>query len=394
MLIRKKSYTLIAGFSILALGACKNNGSEAEKENELSRQKTEESNLTSKEWAIRGFERPQGVNPVLAPKEESTFRSEMNGKEVAWESNDVFNPAAAVMGDSIYVLYRAEDKSGKGIGERTSRIGLASSANGFSMNRLSKPVLYPGNDDQKQYEWPGGCEDPRVAVTEDGTYVMLYTQWNKEVPRLAVATSKNLKDWKKHGPAFEEAYDGKYLDRFSKSASIVTELKGNNDLVITKVNGEYLMYWGEKNFHSATSTDLVNWKPAEDENGELLTLMSPRKGFFDSQLTECGPPAVLTDDGIVVMYNGKNLQGSDGDQNYTPNTYSAGQALFDKNNPTKLIDRLDEPFLVPTASFEKSGQYPAGTVFIEGLVYFKDKWFLYYGGADSRVGVVISNEKI
>ena len=393
MLSREKSYLAIIGFSILILGACKNTGSEVEN-NDTSRQLVEESEVNSKSWAITGFERPEGVNPVLSPIEESTFHSEMNNEEVAWESNDVFNPAAAVMGDSIYVLYRAEDKSGKGIGERTSRIGLARSANGFDMNRLSKPVLYPASDDQKEYEWPGGCEDPRVAVTEDGTYVMFYTQWNTKVPRLAVATSKNLKDWKKHGPAFEEAYDGKYLDRFSKSASVVTELKRDNGLVITRVNGEYLMYWGEKNFHAATSTDLINWKPVEDKNGELLTLMSPRKGYFDSQLTECGPPAVLTDDGILVMYNGKNLQGPDGDQDYTANTYSAGQALFDKDNPMQLKDRLDDPFLVPTASFEKSGQYPAGTVFIEGLVYFKDKWYLYYGGADSRVGVVVSDTRI
>ena len=147
---------------------------------------------------------------MLSPIEESEFYSELNKKEVKWESNDVFNPAATVMGDSIYVLYRAEDKSGKGISERTSRIGLAASANGFEMNRLSKPVLFPRNDDQKEFEWPGGCEDPRVAVTEDGTYVMLYTQWNKKVARLAVATSKNLKEWDKHGPAFANAYDGKY----------------------------------------------------------------------------------------------------------------------------------------------------------------------------------------
>src|SRR5690606_38779409 len=145
----------------------------------------------------------------------------------------------------------------------------------------------------------------------------------------------------------EEAYEGKYLNRFSKSASIVTELKGDDGLVITKINGDYFMYWGEKNFHAATSTDLINWKPVENENGKLLTLMSPRKGYFDSQLTECGPPAVLTDNGIVVMYNGKNLQGPRGDQDYTANTYSAGQALFDKNDPMKLLDRLDDPFLTP-----------------------------------------------
>jgi predicted GH43/DUF377 family glycosyl hydrolase len=39
--------------------------------------------------------------------------------------------------------------------------------------------------------------------------------------------------------------------------------------------------------------------------------------------------------------------------------------------------------------FEKSGQYVNGTVFIEGLVYFQNKWFLYYGCADSKVGVAV-----
>lgn len=339
-------------------------------------------------WALGPFVRPANVNPVISPDETTTFYCPMNKKEVAWESNDTFNPAAVVMGDSIYVLYRAEDKSGVGIGERTSRIGLAASSDGVTMNRMAWPVLFPDEDNQKEYEWTGGCEDPRAAVTEDGTYVMLYTQWNKDIPRLAVATSKNLRDWEKHGPAFRQAYNGKYLNTFSKSASIVTKVV-NGKQVITKVNGKYWMYWGEKSVNAATSDDLINWEPLEDENGAIKALIAPRNGFFDSQLTECGPPAVITDRGIVLMYNGKNMAGPAGDPNYTPNTYCAGQVLFDKHNPTKVIDRLDEPFLVPTESFEKSGQYPAGTVFIEGLAFFKGKWHLYYGCADSRVGVAI-----
>jgi predicted GH43/DUF377 family glycosyl hydrolase len=66
-----------------------------------------------------------------------------------------------------------------------------------------------------------------------------------------------------------------------------------------------------------------------------------------------------------------------------------GQALFSLTDPTKLITRLDKPFLIPQEPFEKSGQYPAGTVFIEGLVWFKKQWFLYYGCADSRVAVAV-----
>ncbi|MDD2328163.1 MAG: hypothetical protein PHZ13_07605, partial [bacterium] len=77
------------------------------------------------------------------------------------------------------------------------------------------------------------------------------------------------------------------------------------------------------------------------------------------------------------------------DPDYAPNAYCAGQALFDKNDPTRLISRLDRPFLFPEEDFEKSGQYPAGTVFVEGLVFFQNKCFLYYGCADPKVAVAI-----
>jgi predicted GH43/DUF377 family glycosyl hydrolase len=69
--------------------------------------------------------------------------------------------------------------------------------------------------------------------------------------------------------------------------------------------------------------------------------------------------------------------------------YTAGQALFDAKNPVKLLDRSSEPFIRPTESYEKTGQYVNGTTFVEGLVPFNGKWFLYYGTADSRVGVAV-----
>ncbi len=338
-------------------------------------------------WALGPFIRPAVVNPVILPRSGSTFFDPMSQKKVRWEASDVFNPAATVMNQKIYVLYRAEDSSGMGIGMRTSRLGLAESTNGITMKRRSAPVLYPANDSQKKFEWPGGCEDPRIAMTESGIYVMMYTQWNKKVPRLAVATSKDLIHWIKHGPAFARAYNGKYKDLATKSASIITEIK-NKRQIISKINGKYWMYWGERFINPATSTDLINWQPME-ENGELLQIVQTRDGYFDSDLTECGPPAITTKDGILLLYNGKNKPGIGRDEKYTANTYSAGQVLFDKNDPTRVLKRLDEPFFVPTEPFEKSGQYPAGTVFLEGLVFYKNKWFLYYGCADSRVAVAI-----
>jgi len=342
------------------------------------------------DWAMVPFIRPQEVNPIILPQE-TAFFCPLTGDTIPWENGDCFNPAATVINDTIVVLYRAEDKSGMGIGQRTSRIGMARSLDGIHMlSRSSSPVLFPDRDSQEENEWPGGCEDPRVAVTADGTYLMLYTQWNRRLPRLAAALSKDLIHWEKYGPVFEEAYDGKFAERFSKSASVVTTLVDGKQ-VIAQVNGKYLMYWGEKNVFAATSTDLVNWEPVVDSAMDLLALASPRDGYFDSELTECGPPAIMTDDGIILIYNGKNKAGAEGDTCYTANAYCAGQILFSKDDPLTVVDRLDKPFLVPEEDFEKSGQYPAGTVFVEGLAYKDGAWFLYYGCADSRVAVAVYN---
>jgi len=219
--------------------------------------------------------------------------------------------------------------------------------------------------------------------------VIFYTSWDRKVARLCVATSKDLVNWEKHGPVFRDAYGGRFLDKWSKASSILTTLK-DGKLVITKINGKYFMYWGEYLIYGATSADLKSWTPVLDEKSELKVLMAPRKGYFDSDLTECGPPAIWTKEGIILLYNGKNKAG-EGDSNYVTNAYCAGQALFDAKDPTQLIKRLDKPFLIPQESFEKSGQYPAGTVFVEGLVYYQNRWFLYYGCADSRVAVTVYN---
>lgn len=74
-------------------------------------------------------------------------------QKIAWEAGDVFNPAAAVHKNKIYVLYRSEDRSGTGIGMRTSRIGIAESNDGINMKRDSEPVFYPDEDEQKANEW-------------------------------------------------------------------------------------------------------------------------------------------------------------------------------------------------------------------------------------------------
>lgn len=343
-----------------------------------------------KHWMLGPFQRPDNAQPIISPQSNTTFKDPMTGRIVHWESMATFNPAAITKDRKIYVLYRAEEKLGeKEIGGHTSRLGFAVSEDGFSFSREKEPIFYPTDDGQKEFEWTGGTEDPRIVETEDSLYVLTYTQWNRDVPRLAVATSRDLRNWEKHGPIFQGWKNGKYHNSESKSGAIVTTLKEGR-LVAAKIKGKYWMYYGVPHIWLATSDDLINWEPVENHEGNRIPVLSPRAGYFDSWLVEAGPPPVLTQNGIVVLYNAGNSQ-QVGVKNLGNRVYTGGQALFEAEEPWKLLDRLEEPFIQPTLPFEKSGQYPEGTTFLEGLVYFEGKWVLYYGTADSMVGVVSSS---
>src|SRR3712207_9106716 len=75
------------------------------------------------QWALGEFIRPATDGALISPDSSSTFLCPMRGTRVKWEEGATFNPAAAVKGGKIHILYRAEDNLATGIGVRTSRLG-------------------------------------------------------------------------------------------------------------------------------------------------------------------------------------------------------------------------------------------------------------------------------
>ena len=332
---------------------------------------------------------------------ESKFEDPILKKSVLWDEKDVFNPAVIVKDGKVWMLFRAEDKIGKFAG--TSRIGLAESADGIHFVKQKSPVLYPQNDAQKIFEWEGGIEDPRVVEDKAGTYVMMYTAYDGDKARLMVATSTDLSSWSKKGHVFAGAKDQKYVKGWSKSGSVVSRYQPDGKIIAEKINGKYWMYWGDTYLWLATSDDLINWTPvAAGEKQytpplhftnmypELKIALSPRKGKFDSDLVEPGPPAMITKKGILLIYNSRNILAS-GDSTLKEHTYTAAQALFDLKDPGKLIKRMDNYFMKPDRPFETDGQVNQ-VVFLEGLARFNNQWFLYYGTADSKIAVAVSED--
>jgi predicted GH43/DUF377 family glycosyl hydrolase len=296
----------------------------------------------AEKWSFGPWQRASDA-PILSPQ----------GK--GWESAGTFNPAVMVYNGKFIMLYRAQDAAG------TSRLGYAESTDGIHFTRRAEPVLSPEAD----YEKNGGVEDPRLQRFGE-TYYLTYTGYNKKDAQLCLATSQDLIHWDRKGVILP-AYKGNWNRGWTKSGAIVPE----------KIDGKYWMYWlgtsADKTDQMGVSysNDLLHWTEA------TATPVLPRRpGHFDSRVVEPGPPPILTQSGIALVYNGADDQ----------LVYRTGIAVFDRKDPRKLVSRSAQSIFAPEKEWEKVGQVP-NVVFVEGMVRQGSRWLFYYGGADKYVGV-------
>ena len=266
---------------------------------------------------------------------------------IGFECKAVFNPTIIKHEGEYFLFYRSENWKGQNKWNGTSSIGLAKSNDGINFQKFPNPVIYP----TENYEVPGGCEDPRIVKIED-KFILTYTGYDGKTARLCMAVSNDLLYWDKLGPVFKD-------DSWTKSGAIVPQ----------KINGKYYMYYGDTNIYLATSENLIDWKIS------LSPVLKKRITNFDSALVEPGPTPIIIDQGILLIYNSADYS----------KIYRAGIALFDINNPAKLIERTEDFILEPELSWEKYGQVP-NVVFIEGAVLIDKRIYLYYGAADVYIG--------
>lgn len=278
-----------------------------------------------------------------------------------FESAGVFNPAVVKHHGRFVMLYRAQDHRG------TSTLGYAASKDGIHFARRPRPVLWP----QAAYERGGGVEDPRL-VQFGSTFLLTYTGYNSvnghgpsgKDAQLCLATSRDLIHWRRHG-VIMRAYQGAWNVGWTKSGAIVPQ----------KLSRRFWMYYlGDARTQAsqmglAQSADLYHWKDATTH-----PVLRSRPGMFDSRVVEPGPPPILTPHGILLIYNGADDR----------LVYSTGWALFDRDEPWRVIARAQFPIFSPELPWEKTGQTP-NVVFVEGLVVTGNEWILYYGAADKYV---------
>jgi predicted GH43/DUF377 family glycosyl hydrolase len=307
---------------------------------------------SSAENLVKRYEK----NPILLPKNE-------NG----WENFAVFNPGAFQDGSNINIIYRAMSS------DFTSTFGLAISKNGLDIEtRLNTPIYIPRvSFENKIHPGNSGCEDPRFTVIADKVYVC-YTAYNGvDVPRVALSYI-SLPDFRKRN-----------WEKWSEPVLLSPAGIDDKDACIfpEKINGKFLLLHRLSNDICA---DYVESLESIKETVSLGTsIILPRKGMWDGEKVGITAPPIKTKKGWLLLYHGVSS---------TRHIYRVGAVLLDLKNPFHVIARTDQPIFEPKEKYEMEGVVPR-VVFPCGLAKKGDRLFIYYGGADTVVGVATASIK-
>ena len=304
-------------------------------------------------------------NPILVPNEANW-----------WESKAVFNCAILHYENKFHMLYRAIGEYERYI----SRIGYASSTDGYSFARSNHIALEP-TQDYEQY----GIEDPRMVEIDNQvyiTYVILsaYAADGAIVEAsTALATTTDFLKYTRLGVITTKGSNNKDVVLFpekmsqqQQQSSVLSSSSSNN----TDGAGKYFFLhrpsgWiGSK--YGVNKPSIWLGEGNALTNFEKHTLLLKPEEDWEELKVGAGPPPIKTRTGWLVIYHGVSRD----------KVYRAGAALLDLRDPSKIIGRTKTPILEPKEPYEKFGDV-SSVVFPTGAcVVDNDKLFVYYGGAD------------
>jgi predicted GH43/DUF377 family glycosyl hydrolase len=304
-------------------------------------------------------------NPILIPNEANW-----------WESKAVFNCAILHYDNKFHMLYRAIGEYERYI----SRIGYASSTDGYSFARSNQIALEPTQDYEKY-----GIEDPRMVEIDNQvyiTYVILsahVTDGAIVEASTALATTTDFLKYTRLGVITTKGSNNKDVVLFpekmsqQQSSSVLSlSLPSNN---IDRAGKYFFLHRPSSWIGSKYGVDKPSIWLGEGNaltNFEKHTLLLKPEEDWEELKIGAGPPPIKTRTGWLVIYHGVSRE----------KVYRAGAALLDLHDPSKIIGRTKTPILEPKEPYEKFGDvnnvvFPTGACVVDN-----DKLFVYYGAAD------------
>ena len=204
-----------------------------------------------------------------------------------------------------------------------------------------------------------GVEDPRITKMHDKYYMTYVGLSREESISTYLAESKDCKNWKRLGIIFGQQ---------DKDSVLFPEKIEGRYVVFDRPEGNFQLHI--PNIWVAFSKDLSYW-------GKLNAVSLHLKDQNFSRVG-AGPPPIKTDRGWLLIFSNESMSDS----------WTIGAALLDINNPSKLIARTPGYILQPVTGYEREGLVPNVT-FPEGAVVVDEKLYVYYGSADTVIGLAI-----
>ena len=291
-------------------------------------------------------------NPVIKPN-----------PKLPWQSRAVFNPTALYEYGRVHLAYRAMSE------DNTSVIGFASSGDGYTFEDQPPEPIYTPRENFEAKLVPGGnsgCEDPRLTRIDETIY-MLYTAFNgRSEPRVALSHI-SVDDF------IARCWN------WSRPILISPPNVPDKDTAIfpKKINGKYAILHRLGVSIWLDMVDDLKFEGNKWLGGHII--MSPKDELADTEKVCISGPPIETKHGWLLLYHCVSRKTQ-------PMTYYVATALLDLKDPSKVIARRKVPILEPETPYELYGQVN-NVVFPCGAVIIGDELFVYYGGADSVIGV-------
>jgi beta-1,2-mannobiose phosphorylase / 1,2-beta-oligomannan phosphorylase len=294
-----------------------------------------------------------------------------------------------------------------------SRIGIAR----VQFNAAGDPVgverlgiaLEPEADYELRPEG-GGCEDPRITFVEPlQRYIMTYTAFSIQGPRIALAMSEDLFHWHRLGLATYALWHGIALGTVDDKDSCLFPV------AIPNPSGHPELGMLHRPLFPGTRPEEIACHPASrdvDLDRESIWISYCQVALRDRQFDHferftshhrlatpvspwerlkigSGTPPILTRHGWLIVYHGVSEIIDPSNEGH-PLCYSAGVMVLSKEHPQMIRYRSAEPVLTPLLPEERDGTV-ANVVFPTGIdrrddLGLPDRLDVYYGMADNRIG--------
>ncbi len=276
--------------------------------------------------------------------------------DLPYSANSVFNPAATIRDGETILLMRVEDRRG------LSHLTVARSPDGVAGWRIGAAPTFVGQPDTYPEEiW--GVEDPRLTfVEEEQRWIVAYTAYSRGGPLVSLATTEDFETFERLGAVM--------LPENKDAALFPVKFDGRWALIHRPVPPAGV---GGAHMWISFSPDLTHW----GEHGILLKARAG--GWWDARKIGLSPPPLETDHGWLILYHGVRTTASG-------SIYRLGLALLDLENPRRVLKRSSEWLLSPREPYERFGDV-GGAVFPCGWTLVDDEIRLYYGAADTCIGL-------